>query len=372
MLCRFAMRLSMSTLSLAAVCAIAGCTAGAIAVREGDDQLSEEERAAIESFDKDVMPILSANCASCHATMANIDFLKSEPDARQRMIEWPDLVKLEAPSESLLLNKGSHEGPALTVEQSSAILEWIQLERVAAGGEDTAVEMDPFQPVAGLNSIDLGVIGLAGSSIGFRMEPLAVGMYLSEIVLSGGPDGAHLVHPLFVVWEDQTPEPDPIDRFAGLELSVASGQQQMIGGGTAVFVDVAPDSQLSLHFEVAESSAGAGGSTEPTGCSAVEAFTASARPALSANCVSCHGGANSSATNATNMTKVDDLSAEGQAAACAQILSRVNLADPVASGIFVAPDPGSGASHPFKFNGDPNAFAAFQSSLTQWIDQETP
>jgi hypothetical protein len=179
------------------------------------------------------------------------------------------------------------------------------------------------------------------------------------------------VHPLFVVWEEETPEPDPIDRFAGLELSVASGQEEMIGGGTAVFVDVAPDSMLSLHFEVAEASAG-GGASEPTGCAAVAAFTASAQPALSASCVSCHGGANSSATNATNMTKVDDLSSDGQAAACAQILSRVNLADPLASGIFVAPDPGSGASHPFKFNGDPNAFAAFQSSLTPWIDQETP
>lgn len=365
------MRLSMSTLLLAAAC-LAGCTAGAVAVREGDDDLSAEARAAIESFDKAVMPILSANCASCHATMANIDFLKSEPDPRARMMEWPDLVTIDAPGESLLLNKGSHEGPALTVEQSSVILEWIQLERAAAGGAETAVEMDPFQPVAGLNSIDLGVIGLAGSTIAFRMEPLAVGMYLSEIVLAGGPDGAHLVHPLFVVWQDQAPEPDPIDRFAGLELSVASGQQQMVGGGTAVFVDVAPDSMLSLHFELAEAASGAAGSSGPAGCAAVAAFTASAQPALSASCVSCHGGANSSATNATNMAKVNDLSAEGQAAACAQILSRVNLADPPASGIFVAPDPGSGASHPFKFNGDPAAFAAFQSSLTQWIDQETP
>lgn len=364
-------RLVSNAFSLATACAIAGCTAGEIALRDELDDGSEAERAAIESFDKDVMPILSANCAACHATMPNVDFLKSEPDPRQRMMEWPDLVDLQAPSDSLLLNKGSHEGPALTVDQSAVILEWIQLERVAAGGEETAVEMDPFQPVAGLNSIDLGVVGLTGSSISFRMEPLAVGMYLSEIMLSAGPDGAHLVHPLFVVWQADGPEPDPIDRFAGLDLALASGQSQMVGGGTAVFVDVAPDSMLSLHFELAEASAGgAGGGGGPAGCTEVAAFTASARPALSASCVSCHGGANSSATNATNMTKVDDLSAEGQAAACAQILSRVNLADPVNSGIFVAPDPGSGAGHPFKFNGDPNAFAAFRASLTQWIDQE--
>ena len=339
-------------------------------MREGDDELSEEARAALEAFDKEVMPILTANCAACHATMPNVDFLKSEPDPRERMMEWPDLVDLDSPSDSLLLNKGSHEGPALTIDQSAVVLEWIQLERAAAGGEVTAVEMDPFQPVAGINTVDLGVIGLAGSSISFRMEPLAVGMYLSEIMLSAGPDGAHLVHPLFVVWQAESPEPDPIDRFAGLELSVASGQSQMVGGGTAVFVDVAPDSMLSLHFELAEASAGGAGGGGPAGCQAVAAFTASAQPALSQSCVSCHGGANSSATNATNMTRVDDTTPEGQAAACGQILSRVNLADPVNSGIFVAPDPGSGANHPFKFNGDPNAFAAFRGQMTQWIDQE--
>lgn len=366
------MRLVVSTsLSVATASALFACTAGEIAIRDdGADDGSEAELAAIESFDKDVMPILSANCAACHATMPNVDFLKSEPDPRQRMMEWPDLVVLTSPSDSLLLNKGSHEGPALTVDQSAVILEWIQLERVAAGSEDTRVEMDPFQPIPGMNSIDLGAVGLTGSSISFRMEPLAVGMYLSEIMLSAGPDGARLVHPLFVVWQAEGPEPDPIDRFAGLDLAVASGQSQMIGGGTAVFVDVAPDSMLSLHFELAEASAGAGGGGAPAGCSQVAAFTASARPVLSASCVSCHGGANSSATNATNMTRVDDLSAEGQEIACAQILSRVNLADPVNSGLFVAPDPGSGAGHPFKFNGDPNAFAAFRASVTQWIDQE--
>ena len=65
------------------------------------------------------------------------------------------------------------------------------------------------------------------------------------------------------------------------------------------------------------------------------------------------------------MTKVNDLTPEGQAAACGQILSRVNLADPPNSGIFIAPDPAVGASHPFKFNNDPNAFAGFRTSLTQ-------
>ena len=75
------------------------------------------------------------------------------------------------------------------------------------------------------------------------------------------------------------------------------------------------------------------------------------------------------ATQATDMTKVNDTSPEGQATACGQILSRVNLADPPQSAIFIAPDPDSGAGHPVKFGGDAGAFGDFRDALTVWINQ---
>ena len=337
----------------------------------GADDMSDEERAAVQSFEKDVAPILSANCAACHASMANIDFLRADPDMRTNLLGRPTIVNLVKPADSKLVTRGAHDGPALLPDQAAIILEWINLERIAAGGEDTAVELDPFRPIVGLNMVDLTPVGLTGSSITFRLEPLSVGMYLSEIMLHAGAGGAHLVHPLFVIWQDGTPQPDPVDRFAAVELAVTEGESAMVGGGTAVFVDVAPDSMLSLHFELAQASAdgGGGGGGGAGACKAVDAFTASAQPALSASCVSCHGGGDTSATGATDMTRLNDLAAEAQAAACAQILSRVNLADPPSSGIFIAPDPGSGAGHPFKFAG-PAEIGAFRDSLTVWINQE--
>jgi len=334
------------------------------------DGASEEEKAAIKAFGDDVLPILQASCVACHGTMPNIDFMVADPDIRTRMLDWPGLVNLAKPADSKILTKGAHDGPALLPEQATAILSWIDLERIAAGGEDTTVELDPFKPVVGLNMVDLGPIGLTGSSITFRLEPLPVGMYLSELMLHAGSGGARLVHPLFVVWAEGAPQPDPVDRFADLELAIPEGQSAMLGGGTAVLVDVPPDAMLSIHFQVAEASAdGGGGGGGGGGCKAVEAFTAAAQPALAQSCVSCHGGGNTSATSATDMTRMNDLTPEGQAAACAQILSRVNLADPPNSGIFVAPDPASGTGHDFKFP-SADAFNAFRASLTQWIDQE--
>ena len=139
------------------------------------------------------------------------------------------------------------------------MLEWINLEKVAAGGELETVELDPFQPIAGVNTIDLGPIGLTGSTLTFRLEQLSVGIYLSEIMMTAGPDGAHVVHPLFVTWVDGVATPDPIDRFSTIDLSVGAGLSGMIGGGTAVFVDVPPTAMLSVHFREVEASGEGGG-----------------------------------------------------------------------------------------------------------------
>src|SRR6185436_19117692 len=98
------------------------------------------------------------------------------------------------------------------------------------------------------------------------------------------------------------------------------------------------------------------------GCNNIPQFTALAQPPLAASCASCHGGGNPSAQGSVDMGRLADLTADGQAAACAQIKTRVNDADPVNSGLFLAPDPDSGTAHPFKF---PTAgdFTAFRDQV---------
>src|SRR5688500_14596724 len=118
------MRLA-APLVLAIPALLSGACIGTIdgVARGDDDGLSEEEAAALAAFEADVLPVLNAACAACHSSMANIDFMKVDPDVRTRMMEWPNkLIDLEAPASSRILTKGAHEGPALTPEQGAPLL----------------------------------------------------------------------------------------------------------------------------------------------------------------------------------------------------------------------------------------------------------
>lgn len=351
---------------------MAGCGTGMIDGTydqpDAGDPADEAAARARQAFDANVEPLLNGFCAGCHAAPGALGFLA--PDMYESLKSWPTLIDVAKPTQSRLLTKGAHDGPAWTAEQRPALIDWLTLEAAAAGVE---VEEEPetaaFAPVIGINTVDLGQIGLPGSSVTFRLEKLTVGLYISELMVTAGTGGAHLVHPLFVTWEEGVATPDPVDRFAGLDLNVDETEQAMIGGGTLVLVDVAQDAQLSIHFVTAEPANG-GPIVPPGGCKDVAAFTASAQPTLAANCASCHAGGNAAATGATDMTRLGDLTPEGQAAACGQILSRVTLADPINSGIFLAPDPNSGAGHPFKFGGNVTTFNGFRDALLVWINAE--
>ena len=364
------------TAALGLALAATGCV-GDITGSDGDDAATAAAKA---KFDADVKPVLDGFCGACHSGgMPNIEFMMPNPDARTQMLGWKAgaLVNLEAPTSSTLLTKGPHTGPALTPDQAAVMLDWIELEVIAAGGEPApTVETDRVTPVGGLNSVDLSAIGLTGTTLTFLYEPLATGMYLSDIKVTGGTGGAHLVNPLFVIWNEGLAEPDPINRFGNIDLTVLEGTTSQIGGGTAVFVDVIPNSDISVHFRIAEFADG----TDPGdggdggiiggGCNNVPAFTANAQGALSAACNTCHGtGGMPDAIAATDMTDINNLTADGQAAVCAQVKNRVNLLDPVNSGLFLAPDPASGTGHPFKF---PTAgdFTNFRNQVLLWINEE--
>ncbi len=356
---------------------MAGCV-GEITT-PGDDTVEDPAvTAARTAFDEDVAPILDGFCGACHTGMPNIDFMRPNPDIRTAMLGWPSLIDLTAPTSSALLTQGAHTGPAFTPDQSSIVLEWIELEVVAAGGEPAeTVETARITPTAGINTIDLTSAGLAGSTVTFLYEPLATGMYLSDIQVVAGVGGVHVINPLFVIWEAEQPSPDPINRFGNIDLTVLEGTTSYIGGGTAVFVDIAPGSDISIEFRTLETADGGDpggdggdGGTVGGGCNNVPAFTSAAQPPLNTNCASCHGtGGQANAISATDMTRIADLTADGQAAVCAQIKTRTNQLDPVNSGLFLAPDPNSGTAHPFKFP-SATAFEAFRTSVVNWINQE--
>jgi cytochrome c553 len=367
-------RLSMVRLSAVALATLAVACTGEIVDPSGD-----AAKAAAAAFKSNVEPTLTSKCGVCHTGTAFPQFMKPDPTLRDGVLKFDGgkLLNLDDPQteppRGLRVEPGPRDGrhqlPAGRGGQGR------RLGRARGAGrrhESPAptIETPVITPVVGQNTIDLGALGLTGTTFKFDYQPLATGMYLSRISVTAGAGGVRLTHPLFVVWDGNNPVPDPIDRFGDIDLTVAEMTSSSVGGGTAVFVDVPPTAPLSLYFKAATFANGMPPSTDggaTGGCKAVAQFTAAVRGPLTASCTSCHAGGNAGATAATDMTKLADDAQ--QMAACAQILSRVSKLTPDQSALFVSAQPNSGLNHPFKFPSD-TEFQAFKAAILPWITAE--
>ncbi len=369
-------RIALSTLLAASFGALTlGTCVGDAPTFSGDptpdastEELTPEEEVKLQ-FETDVAPLLTSFCSACHGSETTVPFMEDGGAMYGSVMEWPNLISLKVPGASSLLTKGAHSGPAWQPDQATIIRSWIDAEALLAPEDEGVLETTPFVPAPGENTIDLTEVGLTGANITFRLEQLSSGMYISRLSLNAGAQGVHIVHPTFIPWEGDTPRPDPVDRFSNVDIYAGAAESAMVGGGTLILVDVASNSPISVRFAVAEFSDQ--GNTVLEGCKAVESFTANARETLQNNCAqACHGGNNGSATAATDMTLMNSLTPEDQAAACGQILSRVNLQDPINSSIFLAAEPQSALGHPFKFGNNVQNFEAYRAALTTWIEAE--
>ncbi len=137
-----AVALSLVALGAAAlfVVALGGCLAGVATSQQApqDPQPSPTPAnptpaasTAKTDFDTDVAPILSANCAACHAgtgTTVGPDYLGTGPsDFYGKLVADPRMVN-NTPAASLLITQGAHEGPAFTTAQGAAVLTWLTAE----------------------------------------------------------------------------------------------------------------------------------------------------------------------------------------------------------------------------------------------------
>lgn len=374
----FAARKAGLSLVVIGLTAAAGCT-GDIVNPEGDPL-----QAAIDAFDHDIAPIMNGKCAVCHTAADKPQFMRPNPTLREGIIAYRNtsgggLLNLMAPIDSRLQVYSSSEahlavGPNFTPAEAAKVTAWVALEALAAGvTEAPEVKTTKIAPVIGTNTIPLDTIGLTGSKFLFDFERIATGYYLSRIKVQAGTGGVHLTDPLFVVWQGTTAVPDPINRFAGIDLVVAENMESPVGGGTAIFTfppeQLPLSPQISIHFKTATFSNG----MQPTenggasgGCKATAMFTGTIKPLLQP-CLACHAGANAGATGATNMTKVNDDAAQGDA--CAQILTRVSKANPNQSSIVVSVDPGAAAVHG-QYKVPAASFTAFKNAMITWINAE--
>jgi len=349
----------------------------------------ESEPEARDYFDAEVAPMLADSCAGCHTGVAGPAFL-AEP-MYPTLMTYGRAIDRESPADSLLVAKGRHSGLTFwwSDAQRETLVEWIGLEAGVEPPTEEEEELardretDPLTPVAGLNLIDLtgSAPGVDGGQVSFWVEQTEYGVFLDDITITAGTSGLRAVHPTLVVWDGALGTPDPADQFSDYDLRLAPGEREVIGDYS---VPLFPDAgRISLLFEAIGPYGGPSTMEPPTGeepepgetppatggCRVVSMFSLLARPHFSNNCARCHAGTNPTAMAAVDMSRIDDLTPDGQQAVCNQILGRIDLDRIPETQLFAAPDAASGIAHDFKFP-SPAALAAFRDDVTSWAEQE--
>lgn len=325
-----------------------------------------------------------ANCAECHEPggIADTPFLAG-PDRYESVLSWPGIVVPES-SDSILLNwsiTGSgHTGTnvdAIENDFQQRVTDWLDAEAAAIANPVTdGAVIDPITPILGLNVIYLTPLDseLEGVAVTFTAEELtANSLKLSNMqVFTTAATGVHLVHPVFAVYpKGGDGSIDPVDSFADLDQRFDENTADPLGVGLVILTNWEPEAKLGLGFELAEPHTsgqlvgGGGGGVVSGGCTAVTEFEDNVVAALQP-CLQCHGGGNTGATSAVDMSELGT----NPAATCGQVKNRVNLTTPAQSQLFLVTNPDGNASHPFKFNGNAGNWNNFMTDVTVWINAE--
>jgi len=381
-------RLSVGAVVVLALTACNGLIEG------GDGALTPEQKVAMAAWTNKAYPHLQQQCVGCHSgSTAGVEFLAggSSSAVHDALMNFSvQVVNLDAPESSRLLTKGAHAGPALTAQESSDILEWIQAERDAAGVmPDAGLQTGKFTPLlctggvpgdatCPVNHVSLDGLGLPGATIDLVAQALSQDLYVTDLRLTASVDGVYLEHPLFVSWpaDSTQPEvPDSLDRFFDVKMNeMPMAAPDPIGGGTAAFVGFMPTNQVSIHFKaigkyMADSGTGGGGTTQ-SGCRQLASFKQNAQGPLNTNCASCHAGGDANAKAAMDITGINSQDDATVQLACNQVRSRINFQDTNQSSFYIAPDPGQTTNHPFKFGGNAANFTNFKSAIDPWVQAE--
>ena len=108
---------------------LASCTESStrITLDDGTEPATNAERI----FVHEVMPMLQANCAVCHAgSDPQVAFLAGATWQQIRTsLLTSYVVDVIEPTQSRLLTKGAHSGPSMTALQTVAIIRWLEAER---------------------------------------------------------------------------------------------------------------------------------------------------------------------------------------------------------------------------------------------------
>ncbi|MFO0578900.1 MAG: hypothetical protein U1A78_33265 [Polyangia bacterium] len=355
----------------------------------------DKQLSARQTFDQKVVPLLLPTCGACHKTEGGIGpaFLASGSmstyDPYPVTSKWNGFL-VDNPDLSLLLRKGEHEGPALTLDQYDAVLEWLKLEKAERDSLTVTPfkqQVKPFVPDTSgtLNKIDLGVLDsmFVGAYISFKATPLLQngvtrGLEISQLKFFNVKPGAkagdqrtlHVRRPLFIVWQGQVAAPDPVDSFNATDLTIPLDTSTTPPGttitpGLLTLSDYRQGNSLSIAFDELRAVPPTPGSN-PCKPAGFTYFKANVMPYMNkaTTCVNagmpCHSAAvQSGGVNMGPLTGMDDT----QIANVCEILKYFNSIDTLRDNT----NPNATYNHPYKFTTTNCTNAGFPTTcFTDW------
>lgn len=346
----------------------------------GDAADDAPKVALAERLFHELEPEIQKTCGGpCHdqgATQQAPQWLK--PRAYDTIRAYPGIVIRDVYSSKILV-KPNHLGISLQDKSLAPLREkvvkWLTAEAEAAN-EAGLPTTDAFPVANGSNTVDLSRAGkdIQGARLTFDATIHQVDqnqvLQLQNVQIQA-PAGSplHVVHPVLIVVPDGADavlQRDPTDQFSTVDQTIGAGKTDALGPGAAMLVRFPQKAQLKIEFQKLEPPGAVGGGRS---CKNVAGFTANAVPAIQANgCLQCHGGGDpdlgKAAMGAVDMSKVGS----NNDAACAQILSKVNLNDRAHSPVILAPTSGNGLQHQGGKNIDPSA--DFVTKMMAWIGGE--
>ncbi len=279
---------------------------------------------------------------------------------------------------SPFLQKGAHQGPALTQPQYDRARAWLQAEALARGTNGGSATTPTVAVRSGDFYINLEPLtGDPLSKITFTMNPSGTRSYLvTALKLTAGPTAdIHIKHPRFIIFSATGANADTSDALATVDSTVTASMTGNIGSGTVLLSNLpASTARLALAFEVIEKV-----NPKPNvtlACKSYGLFNPAVKDRLASCAALCHSlGAPDSrasqATNAFNMAAARGTVEADLQKLCVYTLGRINPLDPPKSVLILQAAPvseGGTSNHPYKLMAAD--LPGFKTAVTTWAAQE--
>jgi hypothetical protein len=336
-------------------------------------------------FETKAKPELVSSCQPCHGVAQGsvMAFLTAGSEyASITGYSGGKFINVPMSTQSLLLQKGQHTGPALSPDQYAAVQAWLDAE-IATRPSTTAGMMKsallPTVPITtgdfNMNLGEVPPINDPEANVTFHLAPDSSNLYrISKLTLTAGPtSGIHIAHPRLYFITASKSLADPSDALATVDQAVPANSSATIGPGTVLLTNAPsndPNTRFGLAFQVLEQSM-----VMPVNvmCKDFKDFN----PALVTDLKTCAGqchapGKNNTAANAFDMSAANSTDMTMLQNFCVQSLGRINKTTPNQSILLLQVLPttqGGTPNHPFKYSAASDIMR-FSNEVTTWAAGE--